>query len=240
MRVVGFDTATDDTVVAATDGEKLTFERLIPPDGRPVHSQALLEAVTEAAGSLGGWESVERIAVGVGPGTFTGIRIGVASAAGLAASTAKPVVGIPTLAALARSIAARTGAGMVMPLIDARRGEVFGGLHDSRGQTLGPAFVCGPEELVDRLKEAGASGPAPVPAGPGAVRFRDELVRAGLETEPDGSPVHRLTGRSFCELGAAAEKTGPETLEPLYLRLPDAQLWLERDGNADHRDGSSG
>ena len=240
MRVVGFDTATDDTVVAGTDGEELVFERILPPAKRPVHSQALLEAVTEAAESLGGWERVERIAAGVGPGTFTGIRIGVATAAGLAASTGITPVGVPTLAALARSIGSITGAGMVMALIDARRGEVFGGLHDGAGNPLDEPFACGPEVLIERLRNAALSGPAPIPAGPGAVRFRDELLRAGLETEPAGSPVHRLTGRSICELGAAAETTGPETLQPLYLRIPDAQLWLERDGKNGDRSRTTG
>ena len=241
MRVVGFDTATDDTVVAAADAGRIVFERVFPPDGRPVHSQALLGAAGEAAESLGGWDRVERIAAGIGPGTFTGIRIGVATAAGLAASTGITPVGVPTLSALARSIgAAIAGAGMVMPLIDARRGEVFGGLHDGEGNPLEDPFVCGPVELVERLQEIASRRSLPISAGPGAIRFRSELLRAGLETEPDGSPVHRLAGRSLCELGASLEATGPETLKPLYLRIPDAQLWLERDGKTDHRTGTSG
>lgn len=235
MRVLAFDTATDDTVVAATDGEELAFERILPPgDRHPVHSQALLELIEEAAAALGGWESVERIAVGVGPGTFTGIRIGVATAAGLAASSGVEATGVPTLAALSRSIGAESGAELVMPLIDARRGEVFGGLHDGEGRSLEEPFACGPEELAGRLKELARVGEAPVPGGSGAVRFRDELLLAGLDVEPAGSPVHRLTGRPFCDLGAAAGQTGPESLKPLYLRVPDAQLWLERDRKSDH------
>lgn len=240
MKVVGFDTATDDTVVAATDGERLAFELCLPPDGRPVHSQALLEAAGEAAAVLGGWEEVDRIAVGKGPGTFTGIRIGVATASGLSFSTGTPATGVSTLAALARSIGGSTDAGRVMALLDARRGEVFGGLFDSRGNALEPPFACGPQELVEHIRKADVSGDRPVVGGPGAVRFRDELVRAGLVTEPAGSPVHRLNGRSICQLGAAAEQTGPETLEPLYLRVPDAQLWLERDSSKEPGRSQSG
>jgi len=230
VRVLAFDTATDDTVVASIDGDRVAFERTVPPEGRPLHSQALLSLASEAADALGGWDGVERIAVGIGPGTFTGIRIGVATAAGLAASTGIPVTGISTLAALARSIGEAAGTGPVMPLLDARRGEVFGGLHDAAGAPMGAPFVCGPEELMRQL--GSREGVVPLVAGPGAVRFRDELLRAGFETEPDGSSVHRLAGRPVCELGAMAEKTGPATLEPLYLRIPDAQLWLERDGNS--------
>lgn len=239
MRVVGFDTATDDTVVAATDGEELAFERVLPPgDRRPVHSQALLEMIEQAAGALGGWGSVERIAVGLGPGTFTGIRIGVATAAGLAASSGVEVAGVPTLAALARSIGEASGAELVMPLIDARRGEVFGGLHDSRGEQMEEPFACGPDDLAAHLLELGRNGTAPVAGGSGAIRFRDELLLAGLEVEPAGSPVHRLTGRPFCDLGASAGQTGPESLKPLYLRVPDAQLWLERDRKTNDRNES--
>ena len=195
--------------------------------------------LTKRPGNSAAGAEVDRIAAGVGPGTFTGIRIGVATAAGLAASTGTPVVGVPTLGALARSIGQESGSPVVMPLIDARRGEVFGCLHDRHGRPLEDPFACGPEELVDRLRTAARTGSAPQVAGPGAIRFRDELLRAGLETEPAGSPVHRLTGRPFCDLGAAAENVGPDTLKPLYLRIPDAQLWLERDGKADQGSKSS-
>lgn len=229
MKVLGFDTATDHTVVAATSAGEPLFERSVPPDaGRPLHSQALLAMVDEAATVLGGWEAVDRLAVGIGPGTFTGIRIGVATAAGLAATSDVAVTGVSSLSALALTVAGLTGAERVLPLIDARRGEVFGCLHDGNGKPLEEPFVCGPEDLPSRLPGAEAS--SPVVAGSGAVRFRDELLRAGFNTEPDGSPVHRLAGRSICELGAAADRTGTETLKPLYLRVPDAQLWLERDG----------
>ena len=150
MKIVGFDTSTDETVVAAVDGESTVFDRVVPPgDRRPLHSQTLLGLVEEAADRLGGWRMVERIAVGIGPGTFTGIRIGVATAGGLSASTGLPAIGISTLDALARSIlgSARTG-GNVLPLLDAKRGQIFGCLHGPDGTPLGQPFVCGPDELA--------------------------------------------------------------------------------------------
>ena len=234
MRVIALDTSTDDTVVAAAEDGIPVYERVVPPrDRRPLHSQVLLELVDEAARSVGGWEGLDRIAVGVGPGTFTGIRIGVATAAGLSASTGVQAVGVPTLTALAISVAEAAGSdGPTMPLIDARRGEVFGCLHDGSHRPAEEPFVCGPDALVERLQATKGEGPPPLIGGPGAVRFRDELIHAGFDVEPPESPAHRLTGRPFCDLGAAAEVTGPETLEPLYLRIPDAQLWLERDGKA--------
>jgi len=240
LRVLAFDTSTDDTVVAAAEDGLPVFERVVAPDGRrPLHSRALLALVDEAVESLGGWDRVDRIAVGVGPGTFTGIRIGVATAAGLGASAGVDAVGVPTLTALAMSAAEAAGShGPTLPLIDARRGEVFGCLHDGARRPAGEPFVCGPAALVERLESTGESGEPPLIGGPGAVRFRDELIHAGFDVEPPASPVHRLTGRPFCDLGAAAETIGPETLEPLYLRIPDAQLWLERDGKADRGDAA--
>lgn len=235
MRTVGFDTATDDTVVAGLDGERTVAERAVPPGeaGRPLHSQALLEAVGAAAEALGGWERVDRIAVGLGPGTFTGIRIGVATAGGLSLSTGVPAVGVSTLAALAVGIAREGGdGGPVVPVLDARRGEAFAGLYNPVGRELEPPFVGPPGELAAWIGEISARLPRPPRVGgPGAVRFSDELDRAGIDVPGPGAAIHRLSGRAICELGAGAARGElGKPLEPIYLRVPDAQLWLERDG----------
>ncbi len=235
VKTVGFDTATDDTVVAGLDGDRVVAEASIAPgeSGRPLHSQTLLDAAGEAADALGGWGEVDRIAVGLGPGTFTGIRIGVATAGGLALTTGVPAVGVSTLAALAVGIAREAGAsGPVMPVLDARRGEVFAGLYNPMGRELEPPFVGSPEDLVARIGEITARLPQPpMVGGPGAVRFVDQLDRAGIEVPGPGSALNRLSGRAVCELGAGAARSQPgKPLEPIYLRVPDAQLWLERDG----------
>ena len=87
--ILGFDTATPDTAVAASNGA----ERVVGPgeDGRPAHGRALLAAVEEVVAEAGGWDAVELIAVGIGPGSFTGVRIGVATARALAQSRGIPV-----------------------------------------------------------------------------------------------------------------------------------------------------
>lgn len=237
MKLVAFDTATDDTVVGAHDGVELTFGFTLgaSESGRPQHSQKLLGAVEEAAQALGGWDQVDRIAVGVGPGTFTGIRIGVATARGLALGSGVNAVGFSSLDALAfamrPSYSPEGDRGSIptdasrLAVIDARRGEAFAALYEPDGVLKWPPTVCTPEELCERVAESGLSIAA---GGSGAIRFRDELIRAGAFVADAGASIHRLSPNSICESAAAAGISDP--LEPNYLRLPDAQLWLQRDG----------
>jgi tRNA threonylcarbamoyladenosine biosynthesis protein TsaB len=227
--VVGFDTATADTVVAATrDGETAFEARREPatPGGRPVHVTALLADIEAAAEALGGWGSVDRIAVGVGPGSFTGLRVGIATARGLAQALGVTPVGVGTLAALAAGMNGANGdsARPRLAVLDARRGELFAALHDSGGGEVWPPFVGTPEDLATRL--AGLSG-APLAAGDGSVRFRAILEAAGALVPPDSDPVHRVSASRICAL-APNEVTGGISVEPVYLRRPDAELWREQ------------
>lgn len=228
MRIVGFDTATDDTVVGASADGEIAFQSVSPPDpgGRPVHSGSLLEGVTRAADAVGGWSRVDRIAVGTGPGTFTGIRIGMATANGIALTTGIELRGVSTLAALARPA---LGPGhSVLTVLDARRGEVFAALYGPAGEVVWPPFVCGPDDLASRVT---GSGTSLIAGGPGAVRFSEELGRAGIAVAGPEADLHRLSAGAICDLGAEAEPEEPsKPLEPTYLRVPDAQVWLERDG----------
>lgn len=255
MRIIAFDTATEDTVVAsAAEGVVVGGSRLAPGgDGRPAHSETLLEEVELAAEGLGGWGSVDRIAVGVGPGTFTGLRIGIATADGLRLATGRPLVPVSTLEALALTIqlggdgdpdggsgpggGCGTGGGgvrpsPVLPVLDARRGEVFAALFDPDGRTVWPPFVGSPAELGARIESLMRGGrPSPRVAGSGAVRFEDELKRHGADVAGSAAGIHRLSGRAICELGTGSDPVAPGTTpQPEYLRVPDAQLWLERDG----------
>ncbi len=228
MRVVGFDAATDDTVVAAVDDGAVTFESTVGPgaDGRPEHSRALLAGIGEAVESLGGWDRIDRIAVGLGPGTFTGLRIAVSTASGLAMSTGTPATGVSTLEAMANSMA--DGSRAVVPVLDAKRGEVFIAAWAADGTGLLPATALAPAEAAEMV----GSIEAPVRVGgPGAVRFRDLFADAGIRVEDPDSEQGRLRGVSICEIGAAVQDPDPDhPLEPIYIREPDAKLWLERDG----------
>ncbi|MGD9735759.1 MAG: tRNA (adenosine(37)-N6)-threonylcarbamoyltransferase complex dimerization subunit type 1 TsaB [Solirubrobacterales bacterium] len=226
MVVVGFDTATADTAVCAwRDGEVLHASQLgLSAAGRPRHATALLAEVEAAASAAGGWTAVELLAVGLGPGSFTGLRIGVATARGLATSLGLPARGVGTLDALGRGIGAAGAEGERLAVLDGYRGEVFAALYAADGERLWDPVVCRPGELAERLE---ALETPPSVAGPGAVRFRAELTVDGVQIADDLDPVHRVAARDVCALAAMDGKAAP--LEPIYLRPPDAERWRERD-----------
>jgi tRNA threonylcarbamoyl adenosine modification protein YeaZ len=229
VKVIGFDCATDEAVLAACDGDEVVFEQEVPPgaDGRPAHSQALLAGVSSAAEALGGWQHVDRIAVGLGPGTFTGLRIAASTASGLALSTGLPVVGVSTLEAMALSLGDREG--VRFPVLDARRGEVFIAGYDSDGRVVLPPAALPPAAAIESI--LGIEGPVTV-GGPGAVRFAGLFADAGISIGDPGSESSRLSGVAICRLGAvAAAPESGQTPQPIYIREPDAKLWLERDGS---------
>ena len=210
--IFGFDTATPSTAVAvwAPDGVEIEL-RDDPPQGvRPGHAGRLLTLAEEALDRAGAsWDDVERIAVGVGPGGFTGLRLGIATARALAQARNLPLAGVSSLEALAAG--ARGQAERVVAVIDARRGEVFAA---SPGRFEPVALA--PDALAERV--AGA-----LAVGDGAIRFREELERAGAAVPADGSPLHRVSALQVCRLGAARQPTDRDALLPDYRREPDAR-----------------
>jgi tRNA threonylcarbamoyladenosine biosynthesis protein TsaB len=211
---LGLDTATSATVAGVLDRDGAVTEVRDDPEpgARPAHAARLLGAAEEALERAGlGWDEVERLAVGVGPGSFTGLRIGIATARALAQARGLPLVGVSSLEALARGAA---GDHVVLAVLDARRGEVFA----AAAGVLAPSALA-PEALADWVR---ALGSAPLAVGDGAVRFRDPLEAAGALVPPDEDGVHRLRAEHLCRLGAAGTPTDRDALLPDYLREPDA------------------
>jgi tRNA threonylcarbamoyladenosine biosynthesis protein TsaB len=227
MLVLGVDTATDFAVVGATaDGELLREVAIGPgPDGRPRHSEVLLAEIERTVEAAGGWPAVDRIAVGIGPGSFTGLRIGIATARALAQAHDLPLVPVGSLAALARGIGEDRAGLLALPVLDARRSEAFAALFD-RDEQLWPPFVAAPDELAGRVRELDVSALA---AGDGALRFAAELEAAGATVVPPDDPVHRVAARNVCAVGEVAPEAPTDQIQPLYLRPPDAKRWRERD-----------
>jgi tRNA threonylcarbamoyladenosine biosynthesis protein TsaB len=231
--VLGIDTATAETAVAVTRDGEIAAERTAGPgeDGRPRHAAALLGEIESAVDAAGGWEGIALIAVGIGPGTFTGLRIGIATGRAVAQGRALPVAPVSSLAALALGIDP-PGSAPDRPrlaLIDARRGEAFAALHRADASVVWAPFVAPPEVIAERVAQL--SRP-PLAAGDGSLRFRAQLEAAGVEVLPDADPAHRMAARRVCALAAGVEPVRPELVKPIYLRRPDAEVWRERG----HRD----
>jgi tRNA threonylcarbamoyladenosine biosynthesis protein TsaB len=219
VTLLGLDTSTPaaSACVLREDGE--AFELTPPPDrlGRPpAHASELMPAVAEVMERAGmAWGDLRAIAVGVGPGTFTGLRIGIATARALAAAADLPLRRVSSLAALAAGI----DAPLRLPLIDARRGEVFAALFEG-DRAIWPPVAAAPGDLVARLREGGFT---PLAAGDGSLRFRGMLEEAGIPVEPQHSDAHVVSARHICQLGERAQDESPEAVLPEYLREPDAK-----------------
>jgi tRNA threonylcarbamoyladenosine biosynthesis protein TsaB len=241
VNLVGFDTAlaTTSACVLRDDGESFrtpapTPERLLGPAR---HSQELLGTIEGLLAEAGiGWEAIDSIAVGVGPGTFTGLRIGVATARALAQARElelRPVSSLEALAAGA-AVGARLDPGRrVLALIDARRGQVFAALFTVAARRKPDARILepesepsalDPERLLDWVGKLGTPDDAPVCAGDWAVESRAQLERAGAEVPPADCGFHAVDPLQVCRIGMSVRPVPADTVRPVYVRLPDAEI----------------
>jgi tRNA threonylcarbamoyladenosine biosynthesis protein TsaB len=250
MIVLGFDTSTPATAIGLRLHDGATVQaRDDPRHGeRPGHATRLLPLAAGLLAQAGlRFADVERIAVGVGPGTFTGLRIGVASARGLAQSLDAELIGISSPRALALLAARLTTPGEgVLALIDARRGETFAAAYaptyaPAEEQTadrepippreLASPRALAPADFAEILDEVTANGDDVmgwVAVGNGAVLYRDALLALEIRVPADDSPLHRVSGEAICVLAASGAAQAIDTVLPDYRRRPDAELALER------------
>ena len=194
MLTLAFDTATSVAASALVRDGELLGERA----SRAVRVLADAEELLAEAGAETG--DLTAIVVGVGPGSFTGVRMGLAAARSLAFALDLPLAGVSTLDALA------AGAPGALPVVDAGRREVFSLVN-------GVPTVAAP----DRLRIARGT----TCVGDGAVRYRDQLEARGAEVPPRESELHVPRARFHVELAEAFEP--PDAVEPVYLRVPDAE-----------------
>ena len=225
MLVLALDTTTRAGSAAVVDGGVLLGE--IIGDGSRTHGERLprdlMRALEAAAVPLG---AIDLLAVAAGPGSFTGLRVGIAAMQGLAMSTGRLIVPISALDALA--VAAADGSGAVAAWVDAQRGEVFATLYDSTGtRVIVEPSSLPPARTIDAWASAMPEGP-PRFIGDGAVRY-EAIIRERFGVAAQVLPAPPLAG-IIGRLAAAAPGRAvlPHAIVPIYIRRPDAELARSR------------
>jgi tRNA threonylcarbamoyladenosine biosynthesis protein TsaB len=227
VRALGIETATSIASVGIIVEDRLVAERSLPMRGS--HARTLLPLVDAALDAARvRLDDLSLLAVSIGPGSFTGLRIGLSVAKGLAMATGLPVVGVPTLEAYAQCVGPRPGT--VCPVLDARKSEVYAACFEWRGGELvcvaEPAAVA-PERLVASLRTPCTLVGDGVDAY--AALWRRELGAAAelvalADLPPSGATIARL-GIARSAAGRADELAA---LEPRYCRRSEAELGDER------------
>jgi tRNA threonylcarbamoyladenosine biosynthesis protein TsaB len=240
VKILGIDTATSQVGVAIGDADAVIGELRIAGDRR--HAEQLVPAIRSLCETTGvRLDQLAAIGVGIGPGLFTGLRVGVTTAKVMAQALRIPVVPVPSLDLIAYPL--RHTQRLVVTVVDARRHEVFsaryqpvpGGVQRDGDYQVGsvPELVA---DLVARREEV-------LLAGNGVVRFRDELDGLDRVELADAEFAEPSVG-ALVELAAAKmereEFSSPFDVTPLYLRQSDAELAWPHPAHAGATEGSTG
>jgi len=232
MPTLAFDTSTPTGVVALLRGDGQVHQRSGPSQSK--HGETLIPMIEEVLGEADvRVADLRLVAVGTGPGSFTGLRIGLATARGLGLARAVPVTGVSSLGVMAQRVAAE-GAGLpVAAVVDAYRGEVYVALYgadggEADGAPLLPPFNAAPADAGEALQRALGGGPVTL-VGDGARKYTAELSSVlgdQLRLAPQGldtvCPVTLArVARGLLDAGGVDSLQPPE---PAYVRGADAKL----------------
>jgi tRNA threonylcarbamoyladenosine biosynthesis protein TsaB len=217
MRILAIDTSCGAASVAVVEGGRGAPLAVMSRPMARGHADALPLMVEEAMRGIdGGFPSLTRIAVATGPGSFTGIRIGVAMARAMGMALAIPVVGVSTLAAFAAPLLSEPRTGIIAAAIDARHGSVYFQLFEASGRPLGPPRCDTPRECVRAI----GAGPAWL-AGDAAALVASEAQRAGLAYDLDAArAAPDIVAVAW--MGLAVEPS-MSPARPVYVKPPDAR-----------------
>ena len=227
MVILGIETSTKTCSIALADGEKIRDE--ISLHLGLFHSERVIPLLDEILKSNGmAIKDIDGIAVSIGPGSFTGIRIGVSTARGLAQSLNIPLVGIPSLDGLAFGM--ETSGEVVCPMIDALRREIYTALYEGR-KRLTPHQLIGIESWLEGLKDKGET----ILFLGEAVDIYEDLIKDSLkkkakivEKEKRYASADRVAQLGLEKLVSGEGKKYDEVF-PLYIRKPEAEVkWEER------------
>jgi tRNA threonylcarbamoyladenosine biosynthesis protein TsaB len=218
--VLGIETATATASVGVVDGERVLAERTLGM--MRSHAVSILPLIDETLHQAGVvLRDLRAVAVSIGPGSFTGLRIGLSVAKGLVLTCGLGIVAVPTLEALAQAAAA-DGA-IVCPVLDARRGEVYTAAFRRRAGRL----ECLREATVANLSDLAQYVPSPCQVVGDLIESRGEFLRQCLgpgvdlitDIAPSGAVIARMGARRI-EIAGPDDPVG---LEPAYLQAPDAE-----------------
>lgn len=229
MLTLAIDTATENLSLALARDDGLLAEDGI--DAGRKHLELLLPHIVRLLGRLDlKFDDLDSIIVGTGPGTFSGLRVGIATARGLAQALEIPIQGASTLEALARGIAAAatTGPRVILPVIDAKRGQVFSRVFridpPASLECLSGIECLDPEGLADFA--AAHSDTAALAGGNGARAYHGVLSRSvELELLPEADDHNRVRAANLLAMACEPPGTKMEDLcgvVPVYVREPDA------------------
>jgi len=229
MRVLGIDTSTSWGTVGLIAGEHILCEYSL--EGKASHSERILKTIDRVLGDCGvSVEDLDGFAVSIGPGSFTGLRIGASSVKGLAFATGKPVAGVSTLDALAQNV--RYCACLICPMLDARKGEVYAALYRNtekgRLRKLVPEMAIKPVELLQKIDGKTLF------VGNGVYPYGDLICSTlrGL-AHIAASPFNLIHGAIVAQLGRQKLEKGEfldlEGFTPQYFRKSEAEIkWSEK------------
>lgn len=222
--ILGIDTATRTAAIGISGAGRVQLDAHI--EGSSLRTRALLRGIDDLLGRAGASASaLAGVAVGVGPGSFTGLRVGIAAAQGIALGLRVPVVGVGTLECVARN--APPDESSVCVVVDAGRGEVFLGQFERHGSDLcavGAARVLSPGQAAEAIP------PGSIVLGDGWLRYRGAFERLlGDTIRTVDEELSRPSGSVIASLGAHALASAPagrpSMVEPIYVRAPDAKLF---------------
>ncbi len=216
MRILGIDSATLTIGVAILDGDRVIAEARHDAKGRTNDLLVTIDRLCREAGVAP--TELDAIAIGAGPGSFTGLRIGMATAKGIAFAAGKPLWAVSSLAALAQDAAARPDE-VIISVLDARKGEVYAGCFDGAVRPLSEERALAPGAVTELVREAIGDREARY-VGDAITSYPDALTHLAdrwLVTTPSGMAVARLA-----LAGARVDVTTGGT--PTYIRLSEAEV----------------
>lgn len=216
MKILAIDTALDACQAAVFDSEDEKLLAILSRDMRRGHAEALIPIIADTMQVAGlGYADLDRIATTVGPGSYTGLRVGISAAKGLALATGKPTVGITSLAALSAPLIAEDPAVPVVAAIDARHGNIYFHMAGAGQRILLSARHASLDDAINTI----TSGPVRI-TGPAAELLASRWPRH-IGTAPAAVDVRAKPSIEWIARLAALTDPVRSPAKPLYLRAPD-------------------